>query len=336
MTSNPGEKKTSSPSIVGSVLHGAYGDYYEQLVCLKHLALANPASTVELFFASESRFKELAVYDYSWAGGVRMWAELPDVPVTSFHQFQAHDLELQKDVLSNLPSAIRERPDLQTRRLPWLEMRPLLPLSPDRQIALSAEGQERLRKTILEEEIDRSIFRKPTIGVLWRYRSRASYAGPVFQPPAEVLVKRYSAVLRRLIEETGCHVLVCGMKIETTDANRQRTDNKFPSYGLDLPASHCTHLKGLSWPLEVEILSRCTAALCHLSGFSEVLWLKRPHGVVLTASSMAYRIRLLARRMPFFGLLSPRGISHAFLRRHTESYLYESLRREMFRDRLES
>lgn len=329
VTTRNDSMKASSSSSVGSILHGAYGDYYEQLICLKDLALSNPGVDVELFFASPSRFEELAVYDYSWAKGVRLWTELPNVPVTSFHQFQSHDHELQRDVLSNLPPAIRTHPDLQIRRLPWLEMKPLLPLSPDRQITLSSEGQERLRRTILEEEIDESIFRKPTIGVLWRYRNRASYAGPVFQPPAEVLVKKYSAVLRRLIEETGCHVLVCGMKIETTDANRQRTDNKFPSYGLDLPASHCTHLKGLSWPLEVEILSRCTASLCHLSGFSEVVWLKRPHGVVLTASSMAYRIRLLARRMPFFGLLSPRGISHAFLRRHTESYLYESLRREM-------
>lgn len=314
---------------VGSILHGAYGDYYEQSLCLKHFAGTHPGLCLRLFFASESRMEELRVLDYGFAEHVGLWDTIPDHDIGEFHQFQGHDPELQRDVLTGLPESIVTAVTRGGRHSPWKELRTLLPLRPEQMIGLSDDGHQRMKAVMEQNGLSDHVFARPTLGVLWRYRRKGGYISPIFLPPAEQMVKKYSAVLQRLIDEFDCNVLVCGMKIKTTDENRVRTDNKFPEYGLDLPEKRCFHLKGLSWPLEMMILSRCTVCACHTSGFTEALWINRPHGVILMDPPLAYTVRLLAYRMPFFNFLSPAGFAHAVLMRHTESYLHAALRRAL-------
>ena len=76
---------------VGSILHGAYGDYYEQLLCLKQYKRSHPDTRLVLFFASEHRRKELAVLDLSFADEVHGAEALTATPVDRFFQFQIHD-----------------------------------------------------------------------------------------------------------------------------------------------------------------------------------------------------------------------------------------------------
>lgn len=88
-------------------------------------------------------------------------------------------------------------------------------------------------------------------------------------------MQKYSSPLRSAIAAFDCRILVCGMKVETTTENRERIDSKCPVYGLDLPEDRSIHLRGLSWPLELEILTRCNVCVVHPSRFSEALYIRR-------------------------------------------------------------
>ena len=127
-------------------------------------------------------------------------------------------------------------------------------------------------------------------------------------------------MFRRIISEYDCHILVSGMNIVTTDANRELTDNKFPEFGLDLPVGRATYMKGLSWPLELEIASRATVCCGHASGFTEGLWLKRGRDMVLMDAPPHYLAKILYRRMPLFELNRPLNLAAAFLNRSVDLY----------------
>src|SRR3981189_3532647 len=103
------ESRIDSCTIVGSILHGAYGDYYEQIVCLRYLKRIRPDVHLVLFFASESRLTELAVFDLSFADEVHPVSVICDVPVETFLQFQVQDPELRQAVLSKLPTSVLQK-----------------------------------------------------------------------------------------------------------------------------------------------------------------------------------------------------------------------------------
>jgi hypothetical protein len=44
-------------SIIGSILQCAYGDLYEQAICLKRYCLTHPEGELKLFAATEMRLK---------------------------------------------------------------------------------------------------------------------------------------------------------------------------------------------------------------------------------------------------------------------------------------
>ncbi len=48
--------------VVGSVLHGAYGDIYEQAICLKHYAANHPDVELKLFAATKTRLESLPCF----------------------------------------------------------------------------------------------------------------------------------------------------------------------------------------------------------------------------------------------------------------------------------
>jgi len=306
---------------IGSILHGAYGDYYEQSVCLKDFQLKHPDTKLKLFAASPNRLAELGVLDFSWAGCFELWTELPKHDLDEFFQFQVNDTSLQNEVLSKLPSDVLRKIDLEHNQLPWRYLRSILPLEPRQQLALDDQGRSSLSRIMQENGIGAKAFQKPTIGFLWRYRAAGGAVKSVFLPEAKRLVAKYSRLFRRLIDEFGCHVMICGMKVPRTPENMHRIDAKYPEYGLDLPPESSTHLKGLSWALELEILARCTLCVVNPSGFSEALWIKRGKGMVLVDPPPHYLAKALWHRVSLFNLQRPGSLLSAVASRWEQAAL---------------
>jgi hypothetical protein len=291
--------------IVSSILHGAYGDYYEQAVCLKNYRLRHPGTRLKLYAASPHRLAELRVLDFSWADCFELYTEIPEHGIDRFFQFQAHDTDLRAEVFPKLPKSVLPMLRSEPNRLPWHCLRSILPLSAAQQVGLSEAGRSALPQVMRENGIDPHIFQSPTIGFLWRHRSSGGAVKTTFQADAAHLVAKYSRLFRGLIDSHGCHILICGMKVPRTPENMYRIDAKYPVYGLDLPGESATHLKGLSWALELEILSRCTVCVVNPSGFSEALWIKRGASVLLVDPPPHYLAKTVWHRMPLFNLRRP-------------------------------
>lgn len=309
--------------IVGSILHGAYGDLYEQALCLKHYAATHPEIELRLFAATQTRLEAFRVLDLSFASCFVMWSEIEQQPeIERFFQFQIQDGELKADVLAQLSPATLAKMDRERNELPWTYMREnrLIPEPEAFRLTLSAQGSVELDQVAAENGIRPEIWERPTISFLWRYRKGAGAISSFGQKSEQAMVAGYSAMFRRLIDRFGCHVLVCGMNVVTTDANRALTDNKYPSFGLQLPAEHVTYMQGLSWPLELELASRAAAACGHTSGFTEGLWLKRGRDMVLMDAQPHYLAKAAYHRMPLFHLHRPWVWAQAALVRSPEAY----------------
>jgi hypothetical protein len=319
-----------NPPVIGSILHGAYGDYYEQAVCLKDFRLKHPEVRMKLFAAASNRLAELRVLDFSWADCFELWTETFRHRIDKFLQFQGRDADLRREVLSQLPTELLRKLDSQGNRLPWNYLRSILPLHPERQLGLSDHGRTALPQVMRENAISPTIFQGPTIGFLWRYRADGGAVKTIFQADPARLVEKYSGMFRRLIGIYGCHILICGMKVPRTPDNLYRIDAKYPEYGLDLPGGSSTHLKGLNWALELEILSRCTVCVANPSGFSEALWIKRDGGVVLVDAPPHYLAKALWHRAPLFNLKRlSRFVSVAATR--WEEYAFATIKAELDR-----
>jgi len=313
-------------SVIGSILHGAYGDLYEQAICLKHYAANHPEVELKLFTATKTRLESFRALDFPFATVFDLWTEIENHPnISRFFQFQIFDGELNRDILNKLPESILAKFDRTRNKLPWVYMRKnrLTPPPNRYKLTLSEYGLRELDKVVLASGIPEGVWRKQTINFLWRYRSsqRIEHGiSSVGQKAQDELVQSYSAMFQRIASEFDCHFIVCGMKIVTTEFNRAITDNKFPDFGLDLPPERTTYLKGLSWPIELEIASRSTACCGNASGFTEGLWLKRGGNVVLMDAPLHYLAKIAYHRMPYFGLNRPLALAEAFFNRSTDAY----------------
>lgn len=309
--------------IVGSILHGAYGDLYEQVLCLKHYAGAHPETELRLFAATATRLEAFQALDLSFALSFELWREIEKQPeIENFEQFQIHDAELKNDVLSNLSSPTLKKFDREHNKLPWTYMREngLIPEPNGLRLTLAPEGEQELVAVAAGNGIRDEIWARPTISFLWRYRKGAGAISSFGQKTEQELVAGYSRMFRKLIDQFGCHVLVCGMNVVTDETNRVRTDNKYPSFGLDLPPENVTYMKGLSWPLELELASRATVACGHASGFTEGMWLKRGRDMVLMDAPPHYLAKAAYHRMPLFHLDRPWTLAQAMFERSPEAY----------------
>lgn len=321
----PYTRQVMARTVIGSILHGAYGDLYEQAICLKHFAAHHPEVKLRLFAATPTRLESFRALDLSFATGFDLWTEIEKhSDIERFFQFQLQDLELERDVLSKLPAAVLAKFDLAHNHLPWIYLRAnnLVP-TPDRyQLPLSESGIRELPNIALKSGISDEIWRKPTIDFLWRYRRRGAGAIRSFgQKPQEELVQSYSAMFQRIISEYDCHILINGMNMTyKSESDRKVTDSKYPEFGLDLPAGRATYLRGLSWPIELEIASRATICCGHASGFTESLWLKRGGDMVLMDAPPHYLAKIRYRQMPFFNLDRPWNLAAAFLNRSIDGY----------------
>ncbi len=309
--------------VVGSILHGAYGDLYEQALCLKHYAITNPGVELRLFAATQSRLNAFRVLDLSFAASFDLWTTIESYPdLQSFFQFQVHDVDLHKDALQHLPESVLAKLDRTENRLPWRYMRDhkLIPAPERYALELNSYGREQLTRVAAANGVREEIWSRPTISFLWRYRKGQGAISSRGQKPEAELVAAYSKMFRDLIARFDCHILVCGMNVVTDETNRERTDNKYPSFGLELPADRVTYMQGLSWPLELEIASRATVCCGHASGFTEGQWIKRGRDMVLMDAPPHYLAKAAYHRMPLFGLNNPIKLAGMLLNRSPESY----------------
>ena len=315
---------------VGSILHGAYGDYYEQLCALRSFKLRNPGARLILFFASNRRKKEFEVFDLAFADELHPRAAIPDVAVDRFLQFQVFDEELHRDVLSHLPSEVLAKIDRRHNLKPWTFIRRVWRENPELcDVGLSEVGRCLLPESETENRIPPGVFdTRFTVGFLWRYRKDlpGSAIRARGQLDADELIAIRSELFRRLISEFNAHILVCGMM--STPENRFRNDGKYDNLGLDLPADRVTYLQGVSWGLELETLRRCSLCLLMASGFSEALWLKRRgKATVMLDPPVHYVAKLLWHRMPLFDALNPRELAFQVRQPHTTDRVMGYLRR---------
>ena len=311
---------------LGSIVHGAYGDYYEQMLCLKAHKALHPATTLVLFFATSARMRELEVFDLGFADEVHLATQLPHVSVDRFLQFQVRDPELQADVLAPLDPSLRARIDDGVHRRPWTWLRTLDLRDPRTHIGLSDGGRARMPELMRQEGLDETLFETtPTVGFLWRYRRRGGAIAPWLQASEAVVLATKSELLRRLQTEHGAHVIVAGMDLVRTEENRERVDAKFTDKRLELDETACTYLKGLSWGLELEVMRRCSLCLVMPSGFSEALWMLRSGPTQLVDSPPVYTLKAVWHRMPFFGLNRGRDIGFQLRQPHTAARVLEHL-----------
>jgi hypothetical protein len=315
---------------IGSILHGAYGDYYWQATSLKQLAQKNFGTKLYLFAASPSRREILQLFDFSFAECFSPWQDFQKTPVDEVVQYQVFDRDLQSDVLAHLPAELLAKIDRTQNRIFWNDLKGHLPLNSTERLSLTVAGQRETEFAMQEYGIPTDLFHKRlTIGFVWRYRVGAGAIKPFLQPPAEVLVEKYSRAFRKLIEEFDCHVLITGMNLKTDDSNRHRVDAKYATFGLDLPAERCTYLRGRNWVADLEIISRCTVAAAMGSGISEALDTHRGGGVVLLDPPLHYMLVLLKYKVQLFNYLTPRGLWRAWSRpqsaRRIHAWLAEKL-----------
>jgi hypothetical protein len=310
--------------VVGSILHGAYGDCYEQMIALRSFKRANPDTRLVLFFATDLRKKELEVFDLSFADEVHPRHALTEVPVDRFFQFQINDPDLKKDALDALPETILAKFDRKHNLKPWTYLRRVWRETPELcDVGLSAIGRERLPECEAANGISTSLFASRfTVGFLWRYRKPGRSISPRGQLPVDQLIAIRSEFFRQLIVEYNAHILVCGMNVVTTSENRARTDNKYIDLPLDLPKENTTYLQGLNWGLELETIRKCSLCVVMASGFSEALWLKRRgKAIMMVDPPKAYLVKLLWNRMPFFDILTPRELIFQLRQPHTADRL---------------
>ncbi len=310
--------------IVGSILHGAYGDYYWQATSLKLFARRHPDVRVRLYAAALPRMEAMRQFDLSFAESFEPWQALLDgPPPDEFLQYQVRDQELRQDVLAHLPPRTLLRIDQQNNRIFYRDLRTAWPLVPEDRLRLTPEGLREAERAMGVCGLGPDFFeRRPTIAFLWRYRTAFSAISPLMQPSAEACIRKYSEVFQRLIENYDCHILVTGMKLVADDTNRTRVDAKFAPFGLDLPPERCTYMKGLGWAADLEILSRCTAAAAMASGFSEALDTHRGGGVALLDPPLVYALKFLKYRVRLFGNMTPRGMWRIWTRPHTAQRIY--------------
>lgn len=299
--------------IIGTIIHGALGDCYEQLCSIKMVReKLFPGTKWIAFFKDDRDLKYMLHYDLDMVDEVYLCNRIQDVHVDVFYQFQVRDPELVVDVLSQLPYNIQRKFDLDTVIKPWHIIREHEFEEKGIKLNLSALGEEYYPFCVKENGIDENIFhKKMTVGYLWRYRDSNDAIKPMFQRTKEWILRTKGELFNYLIEKYDAHIIVGGMKRITHDSGTTQMLEKYGfhkgSYqhkcSLDvfnLPDENVTYLKGLGFAEEIKIFSKCSFALTMPSGFSEALWMRRENPVFVMDPPPVYLAKLMWNKMPLF------------------------------------
>src|SRR3989339_407259 len=302
--------------VIGTILHGALGDYYEQLLAIRIERESRNGEKWIGFYKEEREFRIISHFNIDMLEECYPVERLQEIQVDEYFQFQVKDSELRADIFDKLPRDKRAMFDLKTNNKPWAWIRKHDFASSGLELSLSALGKEFLPVSMQLNGIDESIFgRKFTVGYLWRYRSESGAVKNYFQKSADWIIKSKSELFRRLINENGAHIFVAGMHRQVHSPEVLATLTKYGFHAgsykgkytdmvLDLPPSNVTYLKGVGFAAEMELMSRCDLLVMMPSGFSEALWMKRKVPVLLTDPPPGYLAKMVWNRMPLFDNLS--------------------------------
>jgi len=292
------KKKTSYN--IATILHGAYGDYFEQLLCIVDLAKKNPENNYLLFFANSYRMTEFLKLDLSFAKVIALTNKIEENEIDRFYQFQVLDTELKEEVLGKLSSKTLKKFDLVNNLLPHIYMNTIQERKIKRfTLPFSESGIASYEN--IRNQLPADLFKGKTIGFMWRYRSANGAVNPMFMPSEDALKNKYSEVLKSAINQWGCNVLVAGMKVKTTEENRFIVDAKFPEYGLNFAHDNLHYLPGKGWLAEVELISQCDIVICNPSGFSEAIFLKGKECIVVDPP-LHYVLKTVKNSFPLFNI----------------------------------
>lgn len=295
---------------IGTIIHGALGDCYEQLLCLQKFKTANSNVTLIGFFAVESRYRAFLHYDLSFFDEIYFADQICHVDVDNYYQFQIRDEELQADIISKLPSSEISKFDVSSNLLPWRILKlhdyKEFPLS----LNLSSKGLKYL-DFIKEIHCINDDCKKIKIGFLWRHRKKG--LNSFGQYPKHIIKKHVSELMNYFVKEHNAHIYVCGMgagNLKELDCYQRVVDEggialgehkwKFDEELLDIEDKSVTYLMGTGYAAEMEIMSQCDALITMPSGFSEPLWMKSPHKVVMVFPPYEYLLKLWRHNVPFF------------------------------------
>ncbi len=293
---------------VGTIIHGALGDCYEQLCSIKKIKKDNESWIG--FFAVDNRLDAMKHYKLDMLDEVYLADKITEVDIDYFYQFQINDPELKEKILDKLPINIRRK--FKKHNLPWNIIEKHNFARSGLSLDLSEIGKRYLPICMKENNIDPSIFdKKVTIGYLWRYRTKKGAIKGFFQKSEKQIIKTKSDLFNKLIEIYDAHILICGMNKQSISTLTDNIKNKgafvngehnakYTTKSLNIPSESCTYLKGIGFAAETEILSKCDLVIGMPSGFTEVLWMKRKNPVILSDPPPHYLLKLWKNKMPLF------------------------------------
>jgi len=297
--------------IIGTIIHGALGDCYEQLCAIKMLRKGESKCRWVGFFAVKERLDAMMHFDLDMLDNVHMATDIAREPVDKFYQFQINDKELRDDIIDKLPDDIKLKFDFNNIVLPWHVIRKYNYKNGGLALNLSAEGYDYYIKCCTSNMVSDQLFNdKFTVGYLWRYRNPGGAINPLFQRSKEWILSSKSELFTYLIHNYNAHIIVAGMgrdesvvidnEVKQAGVVKGEIKSKFTNSKLDIPDGSCTYLKGLGFAAEMQIMSRCNLLLMMPSGFSEPLWMMRKMPVVLMDPPPIYMLKLLWNKMPLF------------------------------------
>ncbi|MBD3287786.1 hypothetical protein GF337_03200 [candidate division KSB1 bacterium] len=298
---------------VGSILHGALGDYYEQLLCLRLFTEKNPHVTLVVFFAVENRIRAYQHFDLSFIDEIYLADKIADIHVDEFYQFQIHDQELNENILNHLPPTVKDLFDYKNVNLPWLILKEHNFSEKPLYLELSSRGKEYFKFAKEINEIDDTVFEtRFTVGFLWRYRQKGSINSKG-QFPVRIIKHHLNKLFKELTRNYDSHILICGMRKGELEASPKYEEivkeaglalgerrNTFTNYRFDIDPSRSTYLKGVGYAAEMYIMSQCDLLITMPSGFSEPLWMMQKQPVIIIFPPFEYLLRLWKWNMPFF------------------------------------
>lgn len=294
---------------IGTIIHGALGDCYEQLCAIKILKERDPSPLWIAFFAIKDRMQAMQHFELDMIDELYLIDELGNVRVDEFFQFQIMDKELHENIFRHLSTDVKVKFDFSKNIKPWHYIRCHDYSKSGLELDLSEAGKAYLPVCMEKNGVDGGLFgQKLTVGFLWRYRAKTGAVKGYFQKHKDWILRTKSALFNKLIAEYDAHIFVCGMK--RNDGHTVNDEKavfvqgeyiaKYTNDELDVPGDHVTYLKGLGYAAEMEIISHCDISFLMPSGFSEPIWMKRMNPVLMVDPPPVYMAKMFLNRMPLF------------------------------------
>jgi len=327
---------------IGTIIHGALGDCYEQLWSIRELRKQRFDEKWIGFFAVKNRYDSMKHFELDMLDEVYLANEIRNIDIDSFYQFQINDNELRLLVIDPLPINIKQKFDFKRVNKPWHQLRKHDFIKSPSFLLLSESGKEYLPECMKYNEVSDELFKdKFTIGFLWRYRDNVGGAKSYFNRSKEWVLKTKNELFNRLIDDYGSHIIVAGMSkdkskiVSLPDEIRQKAAFVEGEYRckvaedlLDIPAQRSTFLKGLGYAQEMEIMSKCDILLVMPSGFSEPLWMRYPKKTILVDPISLYSMKVLGNRMPLYQSKNREFILYNYFTSHTASNVIKFLKKQ--------